>query len=109
MKKTVFVPHKPSDEYNYSKAVHFGEIKILLEFTQPVFDFPRIKASIEEGLAAFKEGDFLLVSGNHVIYSMALAFLFARFDEIPLLIYSKKFDRYESYTLRLPAVGNQDR
>lgn len=89
---SVYVLNK--GDHNYDAAKRYGECIVVTEGIVPIFKTDHVSAVLMEKLSAYKEDDFLLVTGPVILCILATVILLRKFDSIKILVFNAKAQDY---------------
>ena len=96
--------------YDLSDAKRFirgdGEIIAITEGRVSIKDLKKLANKMMYSLNEMQETDFLLVSGNSVVASLASSIVFNKYKRLNLLVFDAREHRYDAQTITLDGLGN---
>lgn len=96
----VFIPHRKDDSYNFEQAKEFGPLKVLFDGKVNVHQ-EGFADLVEQKLEVLQDEDFIVMTGNHYILAVMVAFALRRYERVNLLLYSNRNDRFEPRVIKL--------
>ncbi len=91
--------------HDYSTAKRHGDLVRLTEGDVNIFATDRLLTRLNQALRGATPDDCLLLSGNVVLNSLAVALWIRRFPQIRLLIYDSRDKRYRRRELKADAFA----
>lgn len=107
--KSVYLPSIPyikvGDNFlpslDFSNALIFGEIKVILDRDDVIYRYAEIAKKIRLSLDDFKQDDYFLPIGDLIVVGMCLGYLLRRFNMIQVLKWDKKTRTYAVVNVKI--------
>ena len=96
--------------YDLSDAKRYirgdGEIISITEGRVSIQQCEKVANKMMYSLNGMKETDYLLISGNSVVASLASSIVFNKFKRLNLLVFDAREHKYNAQTIILDNLGN---